>query len=625
MKRVPLRLLVLGVAVVTGLLVAACGGSDATATPAPTATRPPAPTPTPTTPVPQATATAAPATATVPTTATPVPPTATRPAATAVAAAPTSVPATATSAPPTPTPVPSNPVPTPIVNTNGKRGGVLQTSIRTSYIVNFDTYSSGGLGAVPAHSPLLNNLIWTDPYGDGKTKVGDVAESWAFSGDGKTLTFAIRKGIKFHDGNPLTAKDVAYNVNRAWKPRSPTMIEFKGKLDPLANVETPDDYTVKLTLTQPSNAMLAALSTTEFLIYPAHMPLPEMNDQWKAAGTGSGPFKLKETIAETRITTVRNDAYWKPGLPYLDGVVLNAINDPSLVGASYRTGKLDANSLDGTAINPLILDGTLQKEVGFTAFNAVVSSQQLQFVNKAPWTNPKVREAIDLAISRQDVVAVGLRGQGEPLASPLMPPSLGGQWGLSADDMKNRPGFREDKTQDIARAKQLLKDSAVDPASTKVRVLAATGAPNDAVAAAVESGVRSLGFKTEILLQETGQREATARSGDFELIVSIISIQVDDPSDLATYFKSNGGNNYTKWSNPDIDKAFDDQDKLLDVAKRAQSLKDLQNLILTDRTQIPVDWYVQKLGANKFVKNYPPKLPFLFDSRFRWEQVWLER
>jgi len=158
-----------------------------------------------------------------------------------------------------------------------------------------------------------------------------------------------------------------------------------------------------------------------------------------------------------------------------------------------------------------------------------------------------------------------------------------------------------------------------------VRILSPIAPPHDAVAQVMEEALRSLGFKTEIALLDSGPIQVAARAGDFEIMNPNPPLQVDDPSEQATYMKSNGGYNYAKWSNPDIDRMFDEQDKILDVTKRAQALKDLQNYLLNERVNIPMGWYVHNLGYSKVVKNYPPKLPFLFDSRFRWEQVWLER
>lgn len=608
-------MLALWAAVCTALIVAGCGSEGPTATPLPTATPvPPAPT------IPRPTSAPAPTA----TTAAPVPTSAPAATATAVPTA-TSVPRTPTAVPrPTATPAPAG-VATPVIVTGGKRGGVLQTSIRTSYVETFDTFSAGGRAAVSAYSQFLNSLLWIDPHGDGKTLVGDVAAGWAFGDAGKVITFTLRRGIQFHDGKPLTSKDVAYNVERAWKPRAPTMTEFAGKLDSLQKIETPDDFTLRLTLSKPSNFLLLGLSSTQFLVYPAHMTLPESNAAWKGSGIGSGPYKMKSG-SSAKIEATRNDAYFRTGLPYLDGIVFNGINDDGLVASGYRTGRLDAVTIDHGPIQNLIADGTLLKEQGFTSYRVVGGARVLQFAQKAPWTDPRVREAVDLALDRQGIADSAHQGRATPYGGILLPPELGGLWGIPSETLKTTPGYRPDKTQDIARAKQLLQAAGVDPSTVKVRILAVAATPNPDIATLVESSLRSVGFKPDVVIQETAQRLATVRAGNYEINVEIASIQADDPLDFqVAFFKTGGGLNPAKWSNPEVDRIFEEQDTVLDLAKRKALLQDLQAKVMQDRFQLMAVWYFFFRGTNGYVKNYPKNLRFTFDPYYRWEQIWLER
>ena len=613
---------VLTVVVVTAMMIAACGGADSTPTTvAPTATTVPTPipaTPTPTAPVatPRATATVAAATpAASPTTVAPTP------------AAPTPVPPATAAPTAVPTPTPSGAVPTPVVPPDGKRGGILNTSILTSYIDRFDTFSAGGKSAIPVNNMLLNNLLWTDPYGkEPGIKVGDMATGWEFSAGGTVLTFRLQAGVKFHDGNPLTSKDVAYNIDRARTPRSPTMTEFQGRLDAIASIETPDDRTVRLILSRPSAYILEGLALSQFLIYPAHMPLPQSNDDWKAKRIGSGPFKVGRVVPAVRVENIRNDSYWKPGRPYLDGVTLFVVDDPALVVASYRTGKLDANSIDSTALQDVIDDKTLEKAVGWTNYIFIGGAHGLYFNQKAPWTDPRVREAVDLAINRQEVVKIAYLGKGYPYATLLMPPAMGGRWGLPESEMVDRPGFRADKTQDLARAKQLLAEAGVDPSKVTMRWVGGNAGPNPALVQVVDSNLRGLGFKVNTFTAGTVEWEDARRRGDFDLVSESLNIQSDDPSDyLAGYVRTGGGFNYSKWSNPAIDKMLDEQDQSTDVAKRRQLLRELQLFLMKDRTMLIAGWNSRGTGHNRFVKNYPTNTTFLFDSKFRWEQVWLDR
>ena len=598
-------LLLCGLASIGPLLLAACGGGETTATPVPpSATSAPA-TATPTRP--------APTTAPVATAAATVAPTAT--------AAPTPAP-TAT---PVPTPTQRPPTPTP-VTLPGKRGGVLQLPGLAGQPLGYDTFESGAVGQAghEVWQPMMNNLIQPDPYGDGYTLEGDAASRWEISQNGTVITFFLRQGIKFHDGMPLTAKDVAYNIDRAWKPRSTNMTNFQAKFTAIRAIDTPDDYTVRVTLSASSNALLRSMSMNQFTIYPAHLPFPEKSADFKKQPIGSGPFKLKSVDQGIRIEYVRNNDYWKPGLPYLDGIVYTPLTGEAVI-AAFRTGRVDAPLFNSNELRPTIVK-TLQREQRFTPLEVAQGLAHLVVNQREPWTNPKVREALSLALDRQALVDTWQDGAGNPYAPPMLPPEQGGRWGISVAVMKTRPGFGTNKDADVARAKQILKEANVDP--TKYTVSVRSTNTQALYGQVVESAVRTLGFKTNLTQLGSVENTDLLRRGDFDVYPAVSSISFDDPLDyLVQWVVTGGGFNWGKWSNPTVDKLLDEQDKTLDEGKRKEQLLQLQEIILSDFSgpMIPTLHRVSFYGYMPWVKNYYPRLPFAHSPRLRWEQVWLER
>ena len=511
-----------------------------------------------------------------------------------------------------------------MIVSGARKGGVINIHTRSAYIPYFDSFDATGRAGVAPTSPALNNILWTDPYGDGNTLTGDAARDWVYSGDGRTLTLTLHRGIKFHDGNPLTSRDVAYNVDRGRKPRSPRMTQFAGKLDVIESVDTPDELTVRVNLNRPSNFILQALSIVEFLVYPAHMPMPEQNDQWSKTRIGSGPFKLKQVGSEN-IEYVRNDAYWKQGLPHVDGLVFHGINDTALLISALRSGRIDAVTYGNTfELEPSITDGTLQRAQGFNPHRVTVNGSTLRLAQKEPWTNPKVREAVDLAINRQDLVKLGYNGGGLPAASPLLPPDLGGKWGIPVGVSQARPGVRPNKTEDIARAKALLREAGVDPGKVTTRILAAPTLQSGAQV--IEANLRDIGFSPQLVLVEPAQTLQALQSGTWEIIHEGMIISLDDPSDyLGAVVLPQGLGNRGKWSDPEVESLFAEQDRTLDQGKRKEILNRLQARVLDNRHALFLFWGWAHIGANRVVKNYPPKPLFLFSPVFRWEQVWLDR
>src|SRR5262249_1127420 len=150
------------------------------------------------------------------------------------------------------------------------------------------------------------------------TLVGELAESWAWSDGGKRLTFKLRHGVTWHDGKPFTSADVKYTFDLVRD-----LTEKRLKLNPrkqwyanVAEVKTDGDFGVTFLLKQPQPGLLNLLASAYGPIYPAHVDPAEL----RTRAVGTGPFMLKEAVAEQRIVMVRNPHYFVKGRPYLDGL-----------------------------------------------------------------------------------------------------------------------------------------------------------------------------------------------------------------------------------------------------------------------------------------------------------------
>ncbi len=357
-------------------------------------------------------------------------------------------------------------------------------------------------------------------------------------------------------------------------------------------------------------------------MYPAHMPFPEKFDAWKASPFGTGPYRWKAYDAAVKVEYARNDGYFRTGLPYLDGIVITAMGNEVAISA-FRAGKLDSANIDSTPIERVGVD-VLKRDTGFIALPVTNAMNRIIINQRPPWTDPRVREAIDLATNRQEIVTIWLEGRGTPYAAPVMPPEIGGQYGISTEEMKQRPGFRDDKTQDLARAKQLLAQAGVDPGQVTVNILGTPTYPQ--YTEVFDRRMRALGFKTKIEILPTGEANARHAAGNYDLETASSAMHFDDPADyLAPWVVTGGAFNFGKWSDPEIDRLYAEQDKTLDTAKRKQIMRDLQEVVLKDRFILPLNWRRGFQGHMPYVKNYPPTLPFLFSPFYRWELVYLER
>ena len=195
------------------------------------------------------------------------------------------------------------------------RGGVL----RTSSVLDASIYDPQRVSSMRIwdHSAaVFNSLVRTDPMKEEvsvRNMVPDLAESWQISPDGKTYTFNLRRGVKFHDGRPFTSKDVKYSLD---KLRDPKRSAYPAFFAPIDSVEIVDDYTVRVRLIHPYPQLLVYLAPPSVVILPEH--LKDVNPKSTDFLVGTGPFKFKEQIPGKVTIYERNPDYFKKGLPYLD-------------------------------------------------------------------------------------------------------------------------------------------------------------------------------------------------------------------------------------------------------------------------------------------------------------------
>ena len=154
-----------------------------------------------------------------------------------------------------------------------------------------------------------------------------LAESWDVSEDGKTVTFKLREGVKWHDGEPLTSADVQFSLMEVVKLYHP---RGKGNLGPVNSIDTPDDLTVVMHLDHPYVPLLRGLSSLESPIVPKHIYAGTdfRNNAAVNKPIGTGPYKFVDWVKGSHIRLERNPDYWRDGKPYLDSLIFRFILMP---------------------------------------------------------------------------------------------------------------------------------------------------------------------------------------------------------------------------------------------------------------------------------------------------------
>ncbi|MFV0473252.1 MAG: ABC transporter substrate-binding protein [Pikeienuella sp.] len=246
-----------------------------------------------------------------------------------------------------------------------------------------------------------------------------LAESWEFSNDGLSLTLHLVKNATFHDGKPITSKDVAFSL-MAIKENHP----FKSMFAPVEAVETPDDYTAVIKLSQPHPALLLALSPALAPIIPEHVygdGQDLKSHPANSAPVGSGPFKLVEFTQGEAVILEKNENFFREGYPKLDQVIIRIVKDENSLQIALENGEVD--------VVPFMNNSSIIKRMQ-DVDRLMVTDQGYAGIGPINWlafntrneklSDPRVRQAIGYAIDRTFITKALMRGIAKPQRSPII-------------------------------------------------------------------------------------------------------------------------------------------------------------------------------------------------------------
>jgi peptide/nickel transport system substrate-binding protein len=390
---------------------------------------------------------------------------------------------------------------------------------------------------------------------DLKTVPG-LAESWTISPDGKTYTFKLRSGVKFHDGSAMEAEDVASTVKRLLSKDIASPLA--SRLSAVESVNAVDATTVELKLKEPSAALLSSLAT--IAIVPSAMEANK--DALQKAPVGTGPYKFQEWQPNGFILLTRNEAYWDKGMPKLAGLKFNIVPESATrqVGLSNGQYALLPNIDAATALQLKGKPNVKLSETMDLAYTLIGMN-----VSKPPFDNPKVREAVNYAINRQEIVDAALFGAGVP-GGPLSPALK--SWAL---DVNQFACYKPDP----AKAQALLKDAGVaTPVAVTMKVLPRQDVKD--IAQVVQEQLNKAGFKVELVNQEQGQFIQDWRNSNFDLFASINAGNPDPDDYFYRTFRTGGSTNVFKYADAEIDGLLDQARTLQDQAARKAAYDKVQ-------------------------------------------------
>ena len=505
-----------------------------------------------------------------------------------------------------------------------KAGGTLKISF-------FDNPASMSLheeatgAALRPMMGVFNNLVMYDQHvaqNSPDSIIPDLATSWAWSEDGKELTFPLRQGVKWHDGRPFTAADVKCTWDLLLGKGSEKL-----RVNPrqtwylnLDRVTTNGDYEITFHLKRPQPALLSLLASGWSPVYPCHVSPRDM----RTRPVGTGPFKFVEFKPNEVVRTARNPDYWKPGRPYLDGIEWHIMPDGNLRNLSFIAGTFDISSPYGTSV-PLLEDVKSQAPQAICEMTSTnVSRNLILNPGKPPFDKPELRQAVALSIDRQAFIEIIQQGKGDIGATMLPPPE--GLWGMPPEMLATLPGYDPDVAKNRAEARKIMEKLDYGPSNRLAVTVSSRNIPGYR-----QPAVILIDHLKEIYIDATLEPVETANwfpkiyRKDYTIGINGTESGVDDP-DQQFYenFVCGAVRNYTGYCNAEVDRLIDQQSAEPNREKRKQLVWQIERKLAEDQAR-PIIFYPRGGTCTQpYVKGLVTMVNSIYNG-YRMEDVWLDK
>ncbi len=506
-----------------------------------------------------------------------------------------------------------------------KRGGILITH-PLAPPSSLSPHEESTVATVEPASPCFSNLVYFDPLKRREsldTLIPELAEKWSWQDNYRNLVFFLRRGVKWHDGQPFTSRDVKYTYDLVrGAPDAQGHLRINPRKLWYANVEaieTPDPYTVIFRLKRPQPSLLLLLASGYSPVYPAHVPVAE----FRTKCIGTGPFKLKEYRPGESIEYVRNPDYFVKDRPYLDGIKFLIISDRSTQVSALEAGRLDitVNGAGWSKENAETAKKAVPKLVMIESATNVNDNVLINF-KRPPFTDRRVRLAINLAINRRAYVQ-GPR-QGGATEGGAMLPAPDGVWGLPPAELAKLPGMG-DPVKQRAEAVKLLAQAGFGPNHPlKLTVSTRAVAVYTDVASWLVDQLKRVGIDASLQQFESAVWFPKMARREYEIALNLTGLGVDDPDgNFYENYWCGSPRNYSDYCSEEIDKMIEEQSQTLDTAKRRRLVNEIDEKLQLDGARPILGWGHGYTVMWPYVKNYVPHQTIFNSSRF--QEVWLDK
>lgn len=401
--------------------------------------------------------------------------------------------------------------------------------------------------------------------------IPQLATEWSWNEDETELSLQIREGVLFHDGEPLNAEAVKYNIERSLNLPGSTR---RSEISAITEVEVTGEHSLTLRLEEPFSPLLAALSDRAgMMISPA--AAEEAGEDFPLNPVCSGPFRFVERVAQDRIVLERFEDYWDAEAIHLDRVEYRPIPDTTVRLANLQSGDLEMiERTSATDLEDVEVDSELQLEVetslGYQGITVNLANGPR--AENPLGQDPRVREALELALDRNIINQVAFDGAQTPGNQPVAPSN---PFYAQSVPMPER---------DLDRARELLDEAGHERVSFEL--MAANNPDQLRVAQIVQALAGEAGFDVEINATEFATGLDRQSAGDFEAFLVGWSGRADADGNIHTFTACEGGLNDGKYCSEEVDQLLEDARATNDPEQRKEIYDQAAQIYLADRPRI---------------------------------------
>ncbi len=440
-----------------------------------------------------------------------------------------------------------------------------------------------------------------------------LAEKWD-NQDNKVWTFHLRPGIKWSNGEPITAQDVVWSWKRLVDPKTGSpyatypgtmhienandIAEGKKPVDSLG-VKALDANTVQVTLDQPTSAFLLMLGHTS-MVPVSEAAVEKFGDKWTqpANFVSSGPYKLSQWVVNEKVVGERNKQYWDDA-----HTVINKVTYLPVTSGTADINRYKAGEIDITYTVPETLFASLKKSIPDQVhITPYLSTYYYEFnTTKAPFNDPRVRLALNLALDK-DIIAGKVLGQGQKPAWLVSQPKIGGITLKPAE----YGSWSHDKR--VAEAKKLLAEAGFNEKHPlQFNLLYNTSESHQRIAIAASSmWKKNIGVEAKLQNQEWKTMLDTKRTGNYDLVRYGWIADYDDAATYLNNFRTGDSQNSSKYSNPAYDEIIAKASQATTQEERAKYYQQAEDILAKDVPTIPIYHYVKVQLVKPYVGGYAP-------------------